>query len=276
MTTPHATPASLRPLDAALRRATDALFAATDDQRTAQRPAGLVRVDAARQRLDRAVLDSLAFLLPLQVLMLPTMSEGVDEPPGTPDTQGDISTLLLSPGGAEFQADLLQQPDENPNGLGMPSERWWLHTWAATAAFPAAPVPGRLYFQFSVDVDFLCITPGADTRGVYAFTTLKSTEYTDLRFPLQVPQFTALEQTARVDLTGSIPVTTGQQLDVNLSYGMLLFAGNDEFASQGGFTAHRTVPQPTSADTGLIEYRFVPEWWITNVNRLTGLLDDRT
>jgi len=272
MTMPHATPASLRPLDAALRRANDALFAPTDDQRTSQRPAGLVRVDAARQRLDRAVLDSLAFLLPLQALMLPTMSEGVDEPPGTPDTQGDISTLFLSPGGADFQADLLQQPDENPNGL--PSERWWLHTWTATAAFPAAPVPGRLYFQFSVDVDFLCITPGADTRGVYAFTTLKSTEYIDLRFPLQVPQFTVLEQTARVDLTGSIPVTTGQQLDVNLTYGILLFAGNGEFASQGSFTAHRTVPQPTSADTGLIEYRFVPEWWITNVNRLTGLLDD--
>ncbi|MGH2882865.1 MAG: hypothetical protein ACRDPA_09270, partial [Solirubrobacteraceae bacterium] len=195
-------------------------------------------------------------------------------PPDTPDTQGDISTLFLSPGGAAFQADLLQQPDKNPNGL--PSERWWLHTWVATGAFPAAPAPGRLYFQFSVDVSFLCITPGAATRGVYAFTTLKSTNYTDLRFPLQVPQFTVLEQTARVDLTGSIPVTTGQQIDLNLSYGMLLFAGNGEFASQGSFTAHRTVPQPTSADNGLIEYRFVPEWWITNVNRLTGLLEDRT
>lgn len=274
MTLTYTTPASLRPLDAGLRRATDALFAATDDQRTAQRPARLFPVDAAQQRLDRAVLDSLAFLLPLEVLMLPTMSEGVDEPPGTPDTQGDISTLFLSPGGAEFQADLLQQPDKNPNGL--PSERWWLHTWVASVAFPAAPVPGRLYFQFSVDVDFQCITPGADTRGVYAFTTLNSTNYSDLRYPLQVPQFTLLEQTARVDLTGSIPVTTGQQLDLSLSYGMMLFAGNGEFGSQGGFTAHRTVPQPTSADNGLIEYRFVPEWWITNVNRLTGLLDDRT
>jgi hypothetical protein len=272
MTTTHTTPASLRPLDAGLRRATDVLFAASDDRRTAQRPDGRVPVDAARQRLDRAVLDSLAFLLPLQVLMLPTMSEGVDEPPGTPDTQGDIYTLFLSPGGAEFQADLFQEPDKNPNGL--PRERWWLHTWVATAAFPVAPVSGRLYFQFSVDVDFRCITPSADIRGVYASTGVQSTNYFDLLFPLQVPQFTVLEQTARVDLTGSIPVTTGQQLDLDIRYGMLLFVGNGEFESQGSFTAHRTVPQPTSADNGLIEYRFVPEWWIKDVDRLTGLLDD--
>jgi len=74
--------------------------------------------------------------------------------------------------------------------------------------------------------------------------------------------------------TGSIPVTTGQQLDLDIRYGMLLFVGNGEFESRGSFTAHRTVPQPTSADNGLIEYRFVPEWWIKDVDRLTGLLDD--
>jgi hypothetical protein len=273
MPMPHSTPTSPRRLDSALRRATDAMFATTGGHHTAQRPAGLFPVDAARQRLDRAVLDSVGVLVPLQVLTLPTMSEGVDEPPGTPDTQGDISTLLRFPGGAEFQADLVQEPDKNPNGL--PTVRWWLHTWVATATFPAAPVSGRLYFQFSVDVDFMCITPSADTRGVYAFTNLESTNYSDLRYPLQVPQFTLLGQTARVDLTGSIPVNTGQQLDLNVRYGILLFAGNGEFASQGSFTAHRTVPEPTSADNGLIEYRFVPEWWITSVNRLTGLLDDR-
>jgi hypothetical protein len=234
-------------------------------------PAVPSRVDYARQRLDRAVLDSFTVLVPLQVLALPVMIEGVDEPPGTPDAEGDISTLLLSPGGVDFEADLVQSPNEDPGGL--PADRWWQHTWVDTAAFPAAPESGRLYFRFTVDVDFQCITPGAAIRGVYAFITLQSEAFLQVSWPMQVPQFTALGQSNQSDLTGSIPVAAGQQLDLDLTYGMLLFAGNGEFASEGSFATHRTVPEPSTADFGVIEYRFIPDWWITGVNQVTGLLN---
>jgi hypothetical protein len=251
--------------------------ATRDDERVAllSEPAIRGRVDRRRERLDRAVLASTAVLLPLQVLTLPVMSEGVDDPPGTPDTEGDISTQLLSPGGVDCEAALLQLPDRNPGGL--PADRWWLHSWVDTATFPVAPETGRLYFQFTVDVDFQCLVPGADIRGVDAFITLRSENYLDVRWPLQIPQFTALEQSARTDLTGSIPVTAGQQINLGLTYGLVLFAGNGEFESQANFATHRTLPdqQLVPADYGVIEYRFVPQWWVTAVNRLTGLLTDQ-
>ncbi len=278
MTTVH-TPALDRPLlDSIARRirsgqlSTPAPVAAPDEHRAdlPSQPTVANRSNFSQQRLDNAVLDTAAFLVPLQVLPLPVMSEGVDEPPGTPDTEGDIFTQQLSPGGVDYYADLLQRPDKT----GLPDRRWWLHTWVDTASFPAAPEAGRLFFKFSVEIDFLCLTPGAQTRGVFAFTTLQSTNYLDIRWPLQISQFTALQQTARVDLTGSIPATVGQQLDLHLTYGMLLVAGNGEFESQGSFATHRTVPEPTPADYGLIEYRFIPDWWITSVNRLSGLLTD--
>jgi hypothetical protein len=231
-------------------------------------PAG---VDYARQRLDRAVLDSFTVLVPLQVLALPVMIEGSDDPPGTPDAEGDIFTVLLSPGGVDFEAALLQSPDKDPGGL--PADRWWTHTWVDTAAFPAAPESGRLYFRFTVDLDFMCLTPGAVIRGVYAFILLQSESFQQLSWAMQVPQFTAIEQSTQTDLTGSIPVAAGQQLDLDLTYGMILFCGNGEFESQGSFATHRTVPAPSTADFGLIEYRFIPEWWITGVNQVTGLVN---
>jgi hypothetical protein len=124
-----------------------------------------------------------------------------------------------------------------------------------------------------VDLDFQCITPGAAIRGVYAFITLQSEAFLQISWPMQVPQFTALAQSTRADLTGSIPVAAGQQLNLDLTYGMLLFAGDGEFASQGSFATYRTVPEPTTADLGVIEYRFIPNWWITTVSQVTGLLN---
>jgi hypothetical protein len=234
-------------------------------------PAVPARIDYARQRLDRAVLDSLAVLIPLQVLALPVMVEGADEPPGTPDAEGGISTVLLSPGGVDWRADLSQNPDKDPGGL--PADRWWTHTWVDTAAFPVAPESGRLYFQFTVDLAFLCQIPGAVIRGVYAFITLQSEDFLQVSWPMQVPQFMAMEQSTQTDLTGSIPVAAGQQLNLDLTYGMLLFAGNGEFASEGSFATYRTVPEQTTADLGLIEYRFIPDWWIASVSQVTGLVN---
>jgi hypothetical protein len=247
--------------------------AAREKDRTVllSQPAVPTRIDYARQRLDRAVLDSFTVLVPLQTLALPMMIEGVDEPPGTPDAEGDINTFLLSPGGVDWQADLWQNPDNDPGG--MPADRWWTHTWVDTAAFPAAPESGRLYFQFTVDLFFRCITPTAAIRGVYAFITLQSEAFLQISMPMQVPQFTALAQSTQTDLTGSIPVAAGQQLNLDLTYGMLLFAGNGEFASQGSFATHRTVPEPSTADFGVIEYRFIPDWWITSVSQVTGLVN---
>jgi hypothetical protein len=234
-------------------------------------PAVPARVDYARQRLDRAVLDSFTVLVPLQTLALPVMIEGFDEPPGTPDAEGDISTVLLSPGGVDWYADLSQNPDNDPGGL--PADRWWTHTWVDTAAFPAAPGSGRLYFQFTVDLFFKCITPGAVIRGVYAFITLQSEDFLQISLPMQVPQFTALEQCTQTDLTGSIPVAGGQQLNLDITYGMVLFAGNGEFESSGSFATYRTVPEQTTADLGVIEYRFIPDLWITSVSQVTGLIN---
>lgn len=277
MTTVEKPPTGRQVLDSLVRHARLARLAAGTDQAARadermdllSRPT-VRRADATRERLDRAVFASTAVLLPLQVLTLPVMAEGVDQPPGTPDAEGDISTLLLSPGGVDCQAALLQLPDRNPGGL--PAERWWLHTWVDTATFPSATETGRLYFRFTVDVDFQCLTPGAEIRGVDAFITLHTGNYLDIRWPLQIPQFTALEQTARTDITGSIPVTAGEQVNLGITYGLLLFTGNGEFESQAGFAAHRTVPdqQVNPADFGLVEYRFIPQWWITAVNRLTG------
>ncbi|HET6876245.1 MAG TPA: hypothetical protein VFH38_01810 [Jatrophihabitans sp.] len=226
-------------------------------------------VDYAQQRLDRAVLASTTSLLAAQTLALPVMAEGADDPPGTPDTEGDIQTLGLFSGGVDFTAALLQRPDVNPGGL--PIERPWLHTWVATAEFPVAAAPGPLYVTFSVDVDFMCLTPGAQIRGVVAFTTLRSGNFLEIDWPIQTAQFTAVEQSARTDVAISLPVLAGQQVALELTYGMVLFTGNGEFESQGSFAAHRTVAGvPTQADYGMVDYRFVPQWWIDDVVKLSG------
>jgi hypothetical protein len=108
---------------------------------------------------------------------------------------------------------------------------------------PAAPETGRLYFQFSVDIDFQCLIPGAEIRGVDAFITLHSGSYLDIRWPLQVvPQFTALEQSARADITGSIPVTAGEQINLDFTYRMVLFAGGGELNRKAG--SRRTARYP--------------------------------
>ncbi len=125
--------------------------------------------DVAQARLDASIVAISDLLFPWQTLDLPYMTEGINETPGTADTEGEIATAGLFAGGLGYGGTLSQ------DGSNGPAERWWIHNWRNSAVFPTAPQTGRLYYRFTVDSECHIYRAPVQYGSVREFVTIGTT-----------------------------------------------------------------------------------------------------
>lgn len=233
--------------------------------------------DVAQARLDASVLAISDLLFPWQTLQLPNMTEGIDETPGTSDTEGNITTAGLFVGGLGYGGTLSQ------DGSNGPAERWWIHNWRNLAVFPGAPHAGRLYYRFTVDSECHIYHAPVLDGSVREFVTIGKTAdvaatpmndwtiWQTVGWPIDQPLPTAtLNLSGAVPVAGSIPVAAGKSAALGFIYGTIIsVAGGYVQLLWGNYGTRRTVAgdAPISyRDYGKVEYRFEPDWWLHAVD----------
>jgi hypothetical protein len=243
------------------------------------------RVDIVQQRLDRVVVGIGDLLFPWSVLKLPEMTEGIDLPPATPDTTGDITTLELYSGGVVYAPQPYGRLSQNSSPA---HERFWVHNWSNSAVFPPAPGAGRLYYRFTVGAGIDGVEAMVEAGSIRAWVTIGTvsniltwppTTFHSVGFPIVVILPTSnqagYEIGGSVSAIGSIPVNAGDSAAIAFIYGVAMSVESGYLdADFGGFGTHRGVAdhEPANADDyQKMDYRFEPDWFIEAVS---GRLQD--
>lgn len=243
-----------------------------------------VAIDVTQEQLDRVVVSIGDLLFPWSTLELPYMTEGINQPPGTADTTGEIATAGLYAGGLGYGATpggTLTQ-----DGSGGPAERWWIHTWSNSAVFAPAPTTGRLYYRFVVDSECNLYRAPVEAGSIREYVTIGTTSDISSSPPVdQWPTWQTvgwpinqllplppleLDLGGSVTVTGSIPVTAGDSAAIAFIYGTVISIANGLLQLLWGNFGTRRIIAPGGTvgyrDYDKIEYRFEPDWWIEAVN----------
>src|SRR6202042_1255538 len=115
------------------------------------------------------------------------------------------------------------------------AEKWWVHTWACSYVFPAAPVTGRLYYRFtteaSIDIftgpalsglvtSFISIGLTSDVQQGSPFDAMESGGF-PFWIPPPLPGPPVSIYHAPTDLSGSIAVQQGANAAIGFFYGVI-------------------------------------------------------
>jgi len=204
-------------------------------------------------------------LWPWSILQLPTMQEGLNQTPGT--SESEIATAGLFQGTGAFG--------------GMPSdwggkEQWWIHNWSCTAVLPPASSAGSLSYKFGANCEAIVyhVEGSATLRsfitvGTTSDVNVPVTNWQTVGWPIDValPQPGAPSFGGGVPVIGDIPVAKGRSaaitvyigVIVSITNGYVMFLPTSTFGigllGQSGYMAW-----------GRIQYRFNPQWVVEGVN----------
>lgn len=199
---------------------------------------------------------------PWSVLNLPTMSEGISQTPGGPDTGGEITTSGLFQGTGAF------------GGIPMNSgsqERFWIHNWNCLAVLPPAPYTDTVSYRFGGNIDALVyqVVGHGTLRGFVTIGTTSDvnkaiTNWQTVGWPIDttLPQPGRSDFDGGVSVVGSIGVGQGQVAAIGIVFGVAVsvVGGYVFFVPNSTFGAG-LLGRPAGPDVwGKIEYRFNPPW----------------
>jgi hypothetical protein len=191
-------------------------------------------------------------------------NSNVDDTPGVPGAFGDFKTDWLLPGDVEFEAD----PDLRDLGIVQPdTPKWWSHSWIGSYVFPQASQGGWLYYRFTIQTSFAVNIWAAQAGAIILYTnvsTISDTATGSLFGPAATlivdwPYSTTLPtgtycidvQANNTQVSGSIQVQAGQLPAIGFIYGI-----------STGLATGLLENLSATLVTGLVEYRFEPDWWV--------------
>jgi hypothetical protein len=239
-------------------------------------PGGVLR----SRPLDTLIASLGPWFSPWIAVELPYFLEALNEIPTQAGTMGSFETTELDPGGLMFEGTPQDTGSVQPT-----AEKWWVHTWACSYVFPAAPVTGRLYYRFtteaSIDIftgpalsglvtSFISIGLTSDVQQGSPFDAMESGGFPFwITLPLPGPPVSIYH--APTDLSGSIAVQQGANAAIGFFYGVIAgIASGDATTAGGSMQTRLTLPSGVGADPGAygkMEYRFEPDWWIQTVGQ---------
>lgn len=248
------------------------------------RPASASRTRRS-QPIDSVVTGVGPFFSPWIAVNLPPFTEGVDDLPGVAGTSGGYYTDALLPGGVEFQGLPCDMGTVQPD-----TEKWWGHSWIGSYAFPQASQDGWLYYRFTTQTNFACF-PTVLNAAVILYTNVSTipdvrtgslfgpaaTLTVDLPFWITIPPypdplfFGVAVDDVLTPISGSIQVQAGQTPAIGFIYGIAtgLASGSLGTLPRGGSLQTQLSSGTTyqGNPSGLIEYRYEPEWWVVAIGQ---------
>jgi hypothetical protein len=223
-------------------------------------------VNRINDRLTATVINIGDLLWPWSILQLPTMAEGINQTPTSPDTSGEIATSGLFQGTGAWGG----MPDN-----GGTQEQWWVHNWTCTAVLPPAPQQGTVSYRFGANCEAIVYhVEGTGsltsfiTVGTTSDTGMPITNWQTVGWPFQVtlPQPGQAAFGGGASVVGDINVNAGRAAAVTIIIGVIvsvidgyvMFLPDSTFGigllGQSGYAAY-----------GKIQYRFNPLWVIEGV-----------
>lgn len=232
------------------------------------------------QSIDSVITGVGPFFSPWIAVNLPPFTEGVDDTPGVAGTSGDYYTDALLPGGVEFEGDPQDMGTVQPD-----TEKWWSRNWTGSYVFPQASQDSWLYYRFTTQTNFGIFAPTARAGVVILYTNVSTisdvgtgslfgpaaTLTVDWPFWVTLPTDLPVIDVEGVltPISGSIRVQAGQTPAIGFIYGI-----STGFASGALLTLGASLETQLSSGTtyqgnpsGLIEYRYEPEWWVVAVGQ---------
>jgi hypothetical protein len=246
------------------------------------RPASTSRARRS-QPSDSVVTGVGPFFSPWIAVNLPPFTEGVDDPPGVAGTSGDYTTDALLPGGVEFEGDPRDMGTVQPG-----TEKWWSHSWTGWYVFPQASQDSWLYYRFTTQTNFVIFNPTPRAAAIILYTNVSTisdvntgslfgpaaTLTVDWPFSITmppVPQGCVDVENVLTPVSGSIQVQAGQTPAIGFIYGISTgLASGDLLTLDCGGSLETQLSSGTTYQgnpSGLIEYRYEPEWWVVAVGQ---------
>jgi len=231
------------------------------------------------QSIDSVITGVGPFFSPWIAVNLPPFAEGVDDTPGVAGTSGDYITDALLPGGVEFEGE--------PRNMGTVQpwmEKWWSHSWMGTYVFPQASQDGWLYYRFTTLTSFGFVFPTALRAAVMVFTNVSTISDVGtgslfgpaatltVDWPLWItlpPVLPVNDNGLLTPISGSIQVQAGQTPAIGFIYGISTALASGDLLTEDACLLTQLSAGTTyqGNPSGLIEYRYEPEWWVVAVGQ---------
>jgi hypothetical protein len=224
-------------------------------------------VNLIEDRRVSALIDIGDILWPWSILQLPMMQEGINEAPGTSDSDGEIATAGLFQGTGAWGG--------MPEDWG-PKERWWIHNWYCTAVLPPASSAGTVSYKFGANCEAI-VYHVEGTATLRSFITVGATSdvntsitnWQTVGWPMDVslPQPGQASFGGGVPVVGNIAVGKGKSAAVTVYIGVIVSITNGYvmFLPTGTFGIG-LLGQSGYMAWGKIQYRFNPQWVVEGVN----------
>jgi hypothetical protein len=243
------------------------------------RPASTGRTRRS-QPIDSVIMDVGPFFSPWIAVNLPPFTEGVDDTPGVAGTSGDYTTDALLPGGVEFEGEPHDSGTVQPD-----TDKWWSHNWIGSYVFPQASQDSWLYYRFTTQTNFELFNPTAQAAAVILYTNVSTisdvgtgslfgpaaTLTVDWPFwvtlPTNLPAIDA--ENVLTPISGSIQVHAGQTPAIGFIYGISTGLDSGDLLTLGASLQTQLSAGTTyqGNPSGLIEYRYEPDWWVVAVGQ---------
>jgi hypothetical protein len=231
------------------------------------------------QSADLVITGVGPFFSPWIAVNLPPFAEGVDDTPGVAGTSGDYTTDALLPGGVEFEGEPRDMGTVQPD-----TEKWWSHSWIGSYVFPQASQDSWLYYRFTTQTSFGFIFPTALRAAIMVFTNVSTISDVStgslfgpaatltVDWPLWItlpPDLPVNANGVLTPVSGSIQVQAGQTPAIGFIFGVSTALASGDLLTEAACLQTQLSSGTTyqGNPSGLIEYRYEPEWWVVAVGQ---------